>query len=395
MESPKIYLAVDNCFASKRWTKPSEWMEIVNDIGLCYVEASADNEVDPLYTTPEYLENWIKEVKEYSDRTDIRVANLYSGHGTYATLGLAHTDKRIRDHMLNEWLKKMLKTAINLEAGMGFFCHAFSDSVLQDPEMYWKAEEELYLALAELAASAGNYDLGCLGVEQMYTPNQIPWTILGAKKLIKRVYELGKIEFYITIDTGHQSAQRKFLRPSYEKIKELIRLYKNGDRVNNLWFGPKTAYDLFYKAVDAAVIDEDTIINNIEYEMDKDPYLFSNYEDGDPYLWLEKLGCYSPIIHLQQTPGNTSSHQPFTKEYNKNGIIHGDRVLKAIKASYEQIPEKGMPIMCEKIYLTLEIFSGTAEINEDIIYKLKESVKYWRNFIPADGLSLDELVKRL
>jgi hypothetical protein len=141
--------------------------------------------------------------------------------------------------------------------------------------------------------------------------------------------------------------------------------------------------------------DEDTGINKMEVEMDKYPYLFSKYEDGDPYIWLEKLGCYSPIIHLQQTTGNSSSHQPFTQECNKTGIIAGDRVLKAVRASYLQKQEAGMPPLCNKIYLTLEIFSGTAEINEDVIYKLKESVKYWRNFIPEDGLTLDELIKKL
>jgi D-erythrulose 1-phosphate 3-epimerase len=395
MVSPRIYLAVDNCFASKRWTKPSEWMEIIKEAGLYYVEASADNECDPLYTTSEYIENWSNEIKEYSHKTGVRVANLYSGHGTYATLGLAHNDKSIRDRMLNKWLKKMVKIAINLEAGMGFFCHAFSDSILQDPKVYREAEEELYKGLAELAAYAGDYDKGCLGVEQMYTPHQVPWTILGAEKLIKRVYELSKKAFYITIDTGHQSGQRKFLRPDYGKIKELIRVYKNGDRINNLWLGPKKAYELFYKAVDLSLTDENAIIHNIEQEMDNYPYLFPKYEDGDPYIWLEKLGCYSPIIHLQQTAGNTSSHQPFTQECNRNGIIFGDRFLNALKASYEQKDEDVMPPACEEIYLTLEIFSGTADINEDIIYKLKESVKYWRSFVPVDGLTLDELVKGL
>lgn len=395
MESPRIYLAVDNCFASKRWTKPSEWMEVIKEAGVCYVEASADNECDPLYTTSEYIEDWINEIKEYSDKTGVSVANLYSGHGTYATLGLAHSDKRIRDRMLNDWLKQMVKTAINLEAGMGFFCHAFSNSMLQDPGMYMEAEDELYKGLAELVKSSYDYDKGYLSVEQMYTPHQIPWTIQGAKKLIKQVFAIGKKPFYITIDTGHQSGQRKFLRPDYVKLKELLRIYRNGERINNLWLGPQAAYDLFHQMVETPENYDDMGIHEIEGEMDKYPYLFSEYEDGDPYTWLEKLGCYSPIVHLQQTTGNASSHQPFTRECNKTGIIAGDKVLKAIKASYRQKEEAGMPPMCKKIYLTLEMFSSTADINEDIIYKLKESVKYWRRFIPVDGLMLDELVKRL
>jgi D-erythrulose 1-phosphate 3-epimerase len=395
MENPEIFLAIDNCFASKRWTKPSEWMQIIKEAGIYYVEASADNECDPLYTTQEYIENWIDEIKEYSAKSGVQVANLYSGHGTYATLGLAHNDRRIRNRILNDWLKKMLKIAIDLEAGMGFFCHAFSEFMLQDPEVYQYAEEELYKNLADLAASSCNYDKGYIGVEQMYTPHQIPWTISGARKLIRKVYEISEKAFYITIDTGHQSGQRKFLRPDYGRLKELLRIYKNGERINNLWLGPKTAFDIFHNSAKSSLLDEEDSIKQIVIEMDKYPYLFANYEDGDPYIWLEKLGCYSPIIHLQQTPGNSSSHQPFTQECNKTGTIFGDRVLKAIKASYEQKAEEGMPSKSGKIYLTLEIFSGTAEINEDIIYKLKESVKYWRKFIPEDGLRLKELVERL
>ena len=391
MDSPKIYLAMDNCFASKRWTKPSEWMKIIKDLGVYNVEASADNECDPLYTSPEYIKDWIQEIKEYSDKSQVKVANLYSGHGTYATLGLAHTDKIVREHMLNNWLKKMVKMADNLEAGMGFFCHAFPDSVLQDPESYQQAEEELYKNLAELTISKSESNTGTLSVEQMYTPHQIPWTITGAEKLLKKVKEISKKDFYITIDTGHQSGQRKFIRPDNEKLKKLLRIYQNGGRVNNLWLGPKTAYDLFYQAIKGPQTNEETAIRLIESEMGKYPYLFAKNEDGDPFIWLETLACYSPIIHLQQTTGKSSSHQPFTPEYNENGIITGDKLLKSIVNSFQQKAAAGMPAKCKKIYLTLEIFSGTADINEDILYRLKESVKYWRDFIPEDGLRLDEL----
>lgn len=55
MTDPKIYLAVDNCFASKRWTKPAEWMELLGRMGIACVEASADNECDPLYMDKEYI----------------------------------------------------------------------------------------------------------------------------------------------------------------------------------------------------------------------------------------------------------------------------------------------------------------------------------------------------
>ena len=212
---------------------------------------------------------------------------------------------------------------------------------------------------------------------------------------MKKVYEICGKDFYITIDTGHQSGQRKFLRPDGTKLKELLEIYGKGGRIDNLWLGPKSAYEAFHNAAGASSPEFDRAVGQIEEEMDKYPYLFAADEDGDPYAWLEALGCYSPIIHLQQTDGSSSSHKPFIPECNRTGIISGDRVLKAIKASYEGEKEEGMPRACESIHLTLEIFSGTADINEDILYKLRESVKYWRKYIPEDGLTLSELAGRL
>lgn len=50
---------------------------------------------------------------------------------------------------------------------------------------------------------------------------------------------------------------------------------------------------------------------------------------------------------------------------------------------------------CPEICLTLEVFAGTAELPVDILNKVKDSAAYWRQFIPEDGMPLDELLKRL
>jgi D-erythrulose 1-phosphate 3-epimerase len=386
LESPKIFFAVDNCFASKRWVKPLEWIKIIKDAGADYIEASADTECDPLYTNAGYINQWIREIKDYSLQHNVKVANLYSGHGTYATIGLSHYDESVGKHILNNWLKKMADISDMIGAGMGFFCHAFPDNILQDPDAYVKAEDALCKTLAELAA----YKNG-LGVEQMYTPHQIPWTIDGAKRLMKKIHALSNRDFYITIDTGHQSAQQKFTRPGFERLKEWLDMCKKGERPDNMWLGPNTAYSLLHSAVRNSNA-EDRTIRAIEDEMGKYPYLFAAPGDGDTYVWLENLACYSPIIHLQQTTGNSSSHLPFTCEHNANGIITGDKVLNAILNSYKHDIDTDMPARCSNIYLTLEIFSGTADINEDILHNLKESVAYWRQFIPKDGLRLEDLV---
>jgi hypothetical protein len=130
MIDPKIFLAVDNCFISKRWTRPAEWMNLLRSMGVYFVEASADNESDPLYMGGEFMQRWIQEVKKASESTGVKVANMYSGHGTYATLGLAHHDIAVRERIQHEWIKPLADIAANVGAGIGFYCHAFSDSVL-------------------------------------------------------------------------------------------------------------------------------------------------------------------------------------------------------------------------------------------------------------------------
>jgi sugar phosphate isomerase/epimerase len=394
MINPRIYLAIDNCFASKRWTEPLEWARIVEQLGLRYVEASADNECDPLYADAGYLEDWVRTTQSACKQTGVRVVNLYSGHGTYTTLGLAHPDPRIQERILNLWVKVMVANAARLGAGLGFFCHAFNERILQDPLAYAKAEETLYDRLSKLAHYAQECGLKSIGLEQMYSPHQIPWTLEGARRLLGELYRRGGKPFYLTLDTGHQAGQRKFLRPSSRQLRaELQKLRIIGKLDRGLWLGPEVAYTYFRLAATAPEAQEETCLDRVEEEMDRCPYLFASFADGDTYGWLRRFGCYSPIVHLQQTDGNSSSHRPFTEQNNRQGIIRAEDVLQAMADSYNRPSEPDMPPRCEEIYLTLEIFSGTADLPAEIIEQLAESVAYWRRHIPKDGLRLGELLR--
>ena len=391
---PRIYLTIDNCFASKRWTSPSRWAEIVHGLGLQYVEASADNECDPLYTTPAYRDSWRREVLSARDRLGVNVVNLYSGHGTYSTLGLAHDDAHIRSHIRDNWLEKMAVLAGQLDAGLGFFCHAFSQDILQDPMRNAKARTRLYKDLAHVAAVA--QDSGCtsVGVEQMYTPHQIPWTLAGAQDMMTAVYAHAGHPLYITIDTGHACGQQRFLRPDDQALQEALADASRGKRLDDLWLGSGSADDLFQRAVGGSPSERDELLVQIEADMEAHPFLFASEGDGDPYQWLERFACYSPIIHLQQTDGRTSTHWPFTPDFNERGIILGDSLLEAVTQSYLAPTLDSMPPRCEKIYLTIEVFSGTMDKPREIIHRLEETVAYWRRFVPTDGLRLDQLPGR-
>ena len=387
---PKVYLAIDNCFASKRWTEPAEWMRIVRKSGLDYVEASADNECDPLYMDPGYLEDWISEVARAEKEKGVCVANIYSGHGSYATLGLAHDDRRNRDRIQKQWLEPMIRMAGRINAGVGFFCHAFNQRTLLHPERYHTALEDLYSRLSEIAVSACRNGLPRIGVEQMYTPHQVPWTIRGAEEMLRQVYSRSGKNFYITIDTGHQSGQRRFLRPDKREIEKALRTLRKSGTCRNLWLGSERAYMLF-KSIAEGTGSSGHGVEDIVEEMNKYPYLFAEEGDGDTYEWIEQLGCFSPIIHLQQTDGRSSSHLPFDRESNRSGIIKGEKILRSLARSCRR-KHTGMPPVCDEIYLTLEIFAGTVDFPSEIMNKIESSVTYWRKFIPEDGISLGKLL---
>jgi hypothetical protein len=296
--------------------------------------------------------------------------------------------------MLNDWLKVMAGVAAQVGTGLGFACHAFSEPVMQDPAAYAAAEEDLYARLAELAGYAAERGTQSVGLEQMYTPHMIPWTLAGSAHLLREVWARSGKPFYLTIDTGHQWTQRRFLRPSRAQLEAALSHCRATGSLAGTWLGPRSAYEHVRAAAQAPVAQAEGYLEQAEAEMDRYPYLFAAPEDGDPYLWLERLGCYSPIIHLQQTRGDRSAHLPFTRTNNAAGIIHPRPVLEALARSYLAPPDPALPPRCEAIYLTIEVFAGTGDLPVDLLEALDETVRYWRGGVPRDGMRLEELIRQ-
>lgn len=392
IQFPKIYLAVDNCFAAKRWTRPADWLQLVKDWGVNFVEASADNECDPLYTPSKYLQQWLETVAEEADRRSMKIANFYSGHGTYSTIGLGHYDSGVRNHIRDNWLKTMIDSAAKLDTGFGFFCHAFDQSILNSQEEYQKAYFNLITDLQDLAFYAFENGLKSIGLEQMYTPHQIPWTIDGARQLLQEVSS-EVAPFFITLDVGHQSGQHKFQWPEKHYLLELVNKVRAGADIAKAWLGSAKAYDKLHGGIEENLADEE-IMQLLMNDIILYPHLFAQAKDTDTYAWLESLGCYSPIVHLQQTDGKTSAHWPFTEENNQKGIVEPEKVLQTLYQSYLQNEGSDLP-QCQEIFLTLEIFAKTADIPMDILRNMEQSVAYWRKFIPEDGVALDKLTLQI
>jgi hypothetical protein len=95
-------------------------------------------------------------------------------------------------------------------------------------------------------------------------------------------------------------------------------------------------------------------------------------ENLNTYLWLEKLGEYAPVIHLQQFDGIMDRHWPMTKEYNEKGAVHMDRVLESLeKSGVEEVdlfPEIIFPFEYDENKL-LEEMDETFEYIKDFLLR--------------------------
>ncbi|MTI81077.1 MAG: TIM barrel protein [Firmicutes bacterium] len=89
--------------------------------------------------------------------------------------------------------------------------------------------------------------------------------------------------------------------------------------------------------------------------------------DRNPYHWIEKLGRYAPVIHLQQSDGVLDRHWPFTPEYNKNGIIDANMLIDAIEKS-----------SLDETTLLIEVGHPFEENDDKVLDEVKQSVYYWR-----------------
>jgi hypothetical protein len=89
---------------------------------------------------------------------------------------------------------------------------------------------------------------------------------------------------------------------------------------SSFWLGSIFAYELFQQMIDEPFVKQAAYMEKIIREMECYPYLFAKQSDGDTYRWLEELGCYSPIVHLQQTTGGSSAHLPAVHSHRRNEV---------------------------------------------------------------------------
>lgn len=386
---PRIHLGIDNCFAIKRWTTPMAWGKAIKDMGLQYVEAVPDLECEPLLTPTDYRKDWVEEVKRMQEELGIRVVMFYSNDSTYDSIGFSHPDRRIRDHFVEKWFGNFIEMAAALSADIGYYVQATPENMLYSRKDRKLAKEYAFECMVRVNRMAKSAGIQHVALEQMYTPHQPPFTITGMRKLIRDVSKESGMPFYLTEDVGHHCPF--YMRPTEEQLRKAHARYRK-DRYVEIWLGSREAYDLFAGAASEEKLSRD-VLEAMAEDFEKNADLFATRDDTDCYAWLRALGAWSPVIHMQQTDGSHSSHAPFLPENNADGIVHPTEILKALWACYAQEAPEGMPAQCEDIYLIQELYLSTKDIGYQGLYKLAASTDYLREFIPADGMRLSELLE--
>lgn len=386
---PRIHLGIDNCFAIKRWTEPEDWARAVKSLGLKYVEAVPDLECEPLLTPADYRRDWIDKVRRVRDEMDVRVVMFYSNDSTYDSIGFSHPDARVREHFVHQWFRNFIEMAAAIGSDVGYYVQATPENMLYSIEGRREAKRMAQECMVEVNRMARDAGVARVALEQMYTPHQPPFCIRDMAELMVAVTRESGAPFYLTEDVGHHCPL--YLRPTREQLQRACKRYAQ-DGYIDVWLGSREACAIFQEEAGRGSLSE-RALEALEKDFERNDDQFNAPDDTDCYAWLRALGAWSPVIHLQQTDGCHSSHEPFLPENNQKGKIHPAKLLRALSESCKGPVPDGMPPRCEDVYLIQELYLSTKDIGYQGLHKLKASTDYLRGFVPEDGLRLSELLR--
>ncbi len=283
MRYPKIYLAIDNCFASSalriRPTGAGDPRP-----GAYLREASADNECFHEHgrgiTGLVGRRGFAPGMKPTASWWPSVLRPRHLRHA-----GPAHHPPNRRGQVPQQMVKHG-RTRGRGGAGAGLFLPClFSDDRVQDPAQVPEFEDTLQKNRRRGRVRQGGKTWAYWACGADVYPHRCPWTVAGSEKLLREVYRRGGAPFYLTVDVGHMNGQRRYTRPDDEKILEMHRRFRAGDPVPELWLGPEKAVKLFEQS-DALPLAE---INAI---MDEYPHMFAPYEMAIPTGGLPRWAGY-------------------------------------------------------------------------------------------------------
>lgn len=303
---PELKLGVNLCFVRKRWTEPEEWVDKVRNDLDLDVIEFCSDLLDPLLMPQGMLDEKVGRFRELTDKNGIEVYDYYTGVITHCLNLLSDPDERMRETGF-KWCRGASKLAAAMGAkSIGGHFDTIPSADINDPKRYAACIDRCVETAQRVAREAKAEGMEFVQWEQMYAPSEVPYTHEQTVDFHARANDGAAIPITITVDVGHMAC------------------------------------------------------HNFPHEP----------RDRDPYSWLREFGAISPIIHLQQTKLDGSSHWPFTPECNAKGDLDAEKIVQALEESGSK-----------QNYLMLEIFHSLATSDQQILDDHAESVRFWRKFI--------------
>lgn len=198
--SLKLRLGINTGFAINRFPEPEEWIRIVGNLGLRYVQFTADmlNPHLPAKIIREQLERINKNLIEY----DVLIEHTFTGAFTRVN-HLAHPDKSIRRYWM-AWFEKFADMSKNLGAiSMGSHFGIYGVRDMNDKKRKEIILKEIIRGWRGIASYGEKIGLQYLTWEPMSIPREFGETISETKRIQKAVNNNIAIPMKLCLDVGH------------------------------------------------------------------------------------------------------------------------------------------------------------------------------------------------
>ncbi len=194
----KLTLAINNCFAVKRWPRPDEWAQIVtHDLGLRTMQHSLD-----LSDLDSALETGAEEVSRACAKAGLTIHSVFTGLIAYSTNLLLAPERAERDRAVGYWSRAIRFASMVGAGAFGGHVGSLSRSDADDPirrEALWR---ELQEHLGQLSGLARRCALDALLVENMAC-NREPCTMPEVSSLMSGA-DRDHAAVALCLDIGHQ-----------------------------------------------------------------------------------------------------------------------------------------------------------------------------------------------
>jgi sugar phosphate isomerase/epimerase len=193
-------LAINNCFAVKRWPRPADWAPLIRDeLGLDLVELSLDLVGD--VATVAARQRAAEETREALTECGLAAEATFTGLAAYSGCLLLHPDAEHRRAAM-EWYLAVIDLTARLGArGTGGHIGAMSVPDWTDPARRAQRWSGLQQDLAELTGHARAAGLDYFLIENLASRRE-PCTIAGLETLLTDG-DAGHVPARLCLDVGH------------------------------------------------------------------------------------------------------------------------------------------------------------------------------------------------